>query len=205
MSFMDQTGYEEAKNAAELDDKLREMGLSAEGVMENPDDLFALLEKGTINPSQMNDLAMRMGDIGNEQLMGIVLDRLRTTGGTGGLLQGFGQMVNQAYAARSGSLTVDIGGRVSNTVDSTDPEPRDFVAELQVRIDAALDANGMNASDVPEKQDVVSEILGIESSDSSEQNEAPEADVNEAIADATLAAVPAAAPRQLGGATFKIK
>lgn len=190
MSYMNHTSIEAAQNAAKLEDTLQTMGLTTQGVMDEPDDLFTLLEKGTISPSQMNDLAMMMGDNGNEVFAAIMQERLRATGGSGGLLQGFGDMVNQSVAARSGSLTVDIGGRVSNTVTAdTDPEPRDFVAELQLKIDTALDANGMTAADVPENQDVVAQMLGTES-DTADTTQDAGAEIAEAVADATLAAGP---------------
>ncbi len=131
MSSSDHSGFEETQNAASLDDTLYEMGLSSEQVMDNPDDLFALLEAGTISQGQMNNLAMLMGDCGNEKIMSIMMDRLRTTGGSGGVLQGFGAMVNQALQARSGSMTVDIGARSSNI--PAPQEPGELVGRFETK------------------------------------------------------------------------
>lgn len=87
--------------------------IDLEELSKNPDSLFELLEKGLLNPSQMNDLAMLVGDSGNEGIQGILMETMRAAGGRAGMMHTLADDVNDAVSARSGSMEVDIGGRTN--------------------------------------------------------------------------------------------
>lgn len=94
---------------------------------EKPDSLFELLEKGQLNPGQMNALANLVGDSGNEGIQGILMERMRASGGRAGMMHTLADDVNEAVSARTGSTEVDIGGRTNMSVpiieNTADLEP----------------------------------------------------------------------------------
>ncbi len=146
-------------------------------------DVFAMLERGILPPGMMNVLASRLSDTGNEAYLGTVMEIMRARGGGGGVMHELGGAANQCLAARTGSTTFEVGGRVSNIAcDLLAPEPADAVAFLQASIDVALHEMGATIASMPENNDIMATLFGSDTA--SPDIDAAQAEAAVKIADA---------------------